>query len=222
MYNITTTIEASDKNRNITAAINATHEHQRMKIALDTGTGSRVIHAAEADRLTTPRTIVLSGAVEGQGVFDGSGDIIILTTREDYSDYSKLTNKPTINGITLEGILNGYDIGLQDIFFDTTQNWNSQPGFVPGAGQIVIYADHGTTEDGSGNAINIPGIKIGDGNAYLIDLPFVGDDTALNILTELERHANDKSIHVTSEEKSFWNSKLNCEIVDEELIFNQL
>lgn len=37
--------------------------------------------------------------------------------------------------------------------------------------------------------VYVPGIKIGDGSAYVVDLPFV---------------------NVTSEQINFWNNKVNC------------
>ena len=44
----------------------------------------------------------------------------------------------------------------------------------------------------------VPGIKIGDGSAYVVDLPFV---------------------NITSEQVNFWNNKVNCyletELTDE-------
>lgn len=56
--------------------------------------------------------------------------------------------------------------------------------------------------------VYVPGIKIGDGSAYVVDLPFV---------------------NVTSEQINFWNNKVNCylepELVvggdDETLIFTR-
>lgn len=53
---------------------------------------------------------------------------------------------------------------------DTTANWNAAQGFIPLAGEIIIYDDYEQV-DGQ----NIPGIKIGTGNAYVQDLPFIVD-----------------------------------------------
>lgn len=49
--------------------------------------------------------------------------------------------------------------------------------------------------------VDVPGIKIGSGNAYVQDLMFVGDvaiDTQI-----LEDHINDTTIHTNTEEKDF-------------------
>lgn len=104
---------------------------------------------------------------------------------------------------------------------DTTEHWNAKRSFIPLRGEIIIYTDHGQMDDGYGNTINVPGIKVGDGNAYLIDLPFVGAEERYAILHELRTHTNDWSIHVSAEDRSFWNNKLNYTINDGNLIFNR-
>jgi len=105
---------------------------------------------------------------------------------------------------------------------DTTANWNAHPAFRPEKGEIIIYTDHGTISDEFGENVNVPGIKIGDGDAYLIDLPFVNADVRYQILTELRLHSGNTEIHVTSEEKEFWNNKLNCIVSNGNLILNRL
>ena len=105
---------------------------------------------------------------------------------------------------------------------DTTANWNTHRDFIPLRGEVIIYTDHAQIEDEFHNTINVPGIKIGDGSAYLIDLPFVNDDVRYQILTELRMHTNNTQIHVTSEEKVFWNNKLNCVVTDGNLVLNRL
>ena len=95
---------------------------------------------------------------------------------------------------------------------DTTENWNAKRDFIPLRGEVIIYTDHGQMDDGFGNMIDVPGIKIGDGGAYLIDLPFVGNDVRYQILQELREHTGNEVIHITQEEREFWNNKLNCEV----------
>lgn len=105
---------------------------------------------------------------------------------------------------------------------DTTANWNSHPSIIPMRGEVIIYTDHSQITDEFGDTVNVPGIKIGDGNAYLIDLPFVGADVRYQILHELREHSGNTAIHVTAEEKTFWNNKLNCTISDGNLTLNRL
>lgn len=54
---------------------------------------------------------------------------------------------------------------------------------------------------------NIPGIKIGSGNAYVQDLAFVDED----VRDRLMRHIADTDVHVTSAEKAFWNHKVDID-----------
>lgn len=110
----------------------------------------------------------------------------------------------------------------QSVYMDTTANWNAKRDYIPNRGDIIVYTDHGQIDDGYGNIIDVPGVKIGDGNAYLIDLPFVGADVRYQILTELRAHTGNTLIHVTPEEKEFWNNKLNCTVNGENLILNRL
>ena len=105
---------------------------------------------------------------------------------------------------------------------DTTEHWNAVRTFIPLRGEIIIYTDHGQMDDGYGNTINVPGIKIGDGQAYLIDLPFVGAEERYAILQELRQHTSDWSIHVSPEDREKWNNKLNYSIHDGNLVFNRL
>ena len=112
---------------------------------------------------------------------------------------------------------------------DITENWNNTVGFIPFAGEIIIYDDYKTiTYEQNGETItkNIPGIKIGSGNAYVQDLGFVDEE----LRSKLIEHIEDQELHVTLGEKSFWNNKVNIddanEIVNEELeeetlIFNR-
>ena len=116
---------------------------------------------------------------------------------------------------------------------DTTANWDAAAGFIPLAGEIIIYDDWQTktyTVEEYGETVtktvNIPNIKIGTGNAYVQDLGFVDEETRA-ILME---HINNQNIHTTLQEKLFWNNKLNCddsydvvhgELENETLILNR-
>ena len=108
---------------------------------------------------------------------------------------------------------------------DTTANWNAAIGFRPLEGEIIIYLD-GRQMEKDGEMIDLPTIKIGDGKAYVQDLPFVDDDTRDTLLM----HINDALSHVSQRDRSFWNHKvdiddlyenLNEELEDETLIFSR-
>ena len=105
---------------------------------------------------------------------------------------------------------------VHNVYSDTTANWDSKVTYVPDDGDIIVYIDKSTIEEG-GSIRNVPGIKIGDGNAYCVDLPFVADDIA-NMLYE---HIAETSSHVSSSDRSFWDNKLNVNLNGEVLEFNR-
>lgn len=104
--------------------------------------------------------------------------------------------------------------------YGTTEYWNSKTGFVPAAGEVIVYSDYSTVEVG-GQTKNVPGIKIGSGNAYVQDLAFVTQ----GVESDLDDHINNTSVHIQSGERDFWNNKINVtdghEVIDESLIFNR-
>lgn len=107
---------------------------------------------------------------------------------------------------------------------DTTANWNEALGFIPLEGELIIYNDYQTVQKEVGGEIRnvvIPGLKIGDGMAYVQDLPFVGEDLR-DVIME---HVNNPEIHVSMRDRLFWNNKLNvndaAELVDGALILNR-
>ena len=111
---------------------------------------------------------------------------------------------------------------------DSTQNWNAAQGFVPLQGEVIIYDDYSSRQEEKDGEIitrNIPNIKIGDGKAYVQDLPFVNEE----LRGELLEHINNPDIHVTSGEKISWNNKVTiddwsnseAEIIDGNLVFSR-
>ena len=112
------------------------------------------------------------------------------------------------------------EINRDRIQVNTTAYWNSQRGYVPRAGDFIIYTDYNTIEK-EGHIIYVPGIKVGDGKAYVQDLPFLDDSTSEALIA----HINDDSRHITEEERTRWNNKINvndsAEIEGEALIFNR-
>lgn len=161
----------------------------------------------------------LSGNLSGDGKMRGALDVPKVITVYD-KDYSHLDNKPSINGVELSG-----DMSAQDLYIvseNTTSGWNSNPQYLPKKGEICIYTDHYRMQDDMGNELVYPAIKIGDGNAYLIDLPFVGDGDRYYILQQLRAHETDTIAHVTQQDRNFWNNKLNFSLDGEELILTRL
>lgn len=103
---------------------------------------------------------------------------------------------------------------------DTTENWNNATGFIPLAGEVIVYTDYETktyTTEEYGETVTktveIPNIKIGTGNAFVQDLAFV-DEKTRDILMA---HIQDHDIHTTLAEKIFWNNKINVDDAQEQI-----
>ena len=99
------------------------------------------------------------------------------------------------------------------IYSDTTAHWNANPKLISEKNKAYVYLDHESIEE-DGKTKWIPGVKIGDGKAYLIDLPFT-DEVMI-------AHIRNLGIHVTPEEKEFWNNKVRTymdTVEGEQLVF---
>ncbi len=132
-----------------------------------------------------------------------------LATVAKSGDYNDLINKLVVDANT-EGVANDDLKKLQigNVFYNAevvhinTENyWNSVPTLVSKEGHIYVYSDHSQGE----NNVNIPAVKVGDGTSYLIDMPFVESN-----YTELTEHINNSHIHITDNERLFWNNKIRC------------
>lgn len=84
-----------------------------------------------------------------------------------------------------------------------SEYWNSNPSFIPRAGEIIVVTDG--IIDGEDK---IPGVKIGNGTSVFSSLPFITQQYAL--LSSFESHANNEVIHVTQQNKDYWNNKMRC------------
>lgn len=86
------------------------------------------------------------------------------------------------------------------VLYASTATWNSKPQLISEAGYIYIYSDYRQNLQGD----NIAAMKVGDGASYLIDMPFTDD--------LLYAHLANSDIHITPEEREFWNNKVRCYI----------
>ena len=112
----------------------------------------------------------------------------------------------------------GYGPNTAKIEVRTTAEWNTMLQYIPSANRIIVYSDKSVI-DGT----PVPGIKIADGLSYVVDLPFVSDDISNEFVRLLDEHVTDKIVHITAEERSFWNNKINYALNENEetLIINR-
>lgn len=98
---------------------------------------------------------------------------------------------------------------MPKVYFHTKEYWDAQPTLVSEDQAIYVYTNY---QSASGK--DVAGMKIGDGSSYLIDVPFMDE--------VLMSHIQDTTIHITQQEREFWNNKVRSYVSDvseEELIF---
>ena len=111
---------------------------------------------------------------------------------------------------TLENIVDDLVQHEAKVYYNTTEYFNNQPTLLSERGSIYIYSDAKTFEGAA-----LPRIKVGTGNAYLIDLHFIDDDIVYQLA-----HIDT----VSPEEKQKWNNKVTCYLDEddtESLVFSK-
>ncbi len=121
------------------------------------------------------------------------------------TDEEKFYIDTEVDGIIKRTLIN--DNKGNSVLSNTKLYWDSQPSLISEKDIMYVYTDY--QQDLQGN--NVPGIKIGDGKTYLINIPFSDD-----VMTQ---HTHDTDIHVTSQEKDFWNNKIRCQFQNQRLTF---
>lgn len=90
-------------------------------------------------------------------------------------------------------------------------DWDANRDMVSQKDALYIYSDYKLIEQ-DGKQIYMPGIKIGDGTSYLIDLPFANQNKNSEIEDLLLDHINNRIVHISAEQRDFWNNKLNLSL----------
>ena len=102
----------------------------------------------------------------------------------------------------------------------TKSDWDSDRTLISEKDVLYIYSDYKVIQN-EDQDFYIPGIKLGDGKTYLIDLPFLNNINS-DIDKQILQHVKNKDIHITSQQRLFWNNKLNLTMDNENLVFNRL
>lgn len=109
------------------------------------------------------------------------------------------------------------------IYYSNTKSaWDSDILKIADKDVLYIYTDYKTIEQ-DGKSYFLPGLKMGDGKSYLIDLPFINNGIDSQFEQVILDHLNNKIIHISPEERSFWNNKLNyqSQLINETLVLNR-
>lgn len=114
------------------------------------------------------------------------------------------TNEQTHAGFNSGGGMSANFAEASAIYYDTEENWNIQRDMIAKYKAVYVYSNHSYIVDQVGNPTPVPAIKVGDGSSYLIDMPFVDQDIRDYILN----HISNDSIHVSEQDRNFWNNKV--------------
>ena len=115
--------------------------------------------------------------------------------------------------LELEG-LKKYDALLKKHIpiFVTPEKVEIMKSIKPELGQLVIFTNF-ERKKSDNTTITSVGIKVGEGNEEnkktIEQLPFID--------WFYWDHINDKNIHITEDERKFWNKKITCEVLGETL-----
>ena len=112
--------------------------------------------------------------------------------------------------LELEG-LKKYDALLKKHIpiFVTPEKVEIMKSIKPELGQLVIFTNLRERKKSDGTTITSAGIIVGDGEKTIEQLPFID--------WFYWDHINDKNIHITEDERKFWNKKITCEVLGETL-----
>ena len=88
--------------------------------------------------------------------------------------------------------------------------WNAHATYIPPAGTLCIYTDYATL-DGA----DVPGFKVGDGNAYVVDLAFSQDD----LRAAFQAHISNSRIHLSEQDRNKLESSVTVSVTNNNLIF---
>lgn len=130
-------------------------------------------------------------------IFRGSSLALPEGLHDGYAYFTTDDGKFYIDTATKRTLINPDSPGTNLIHSKTTAEWNSQP-ILTQVNHIYVYTDHQQDEQGN----PVPGIKIGTGNAYVADLPFI-DTVTMD-------HINNTDIHVSAEDRAYWDEKFQA------------
>lgn len=142
----------------------------------------------------TSESVVNGGALQPKGSVQGGA---ISRNQGGTNDYERLRNLPQKDGVTIIGNQTNEELHIAAV--KTCAEWAQLTELVSVRGEAYVYSDAG--EDENGNPI--PKIKYGDGNAYVVDLPFA---TAIDF-------------RITDEDIQNWNNKVAIRVDGEILVF---
>ncbi len=121
------------------------------------------------------------------------------------------------------------------IHYDTKETWNSKKNYIGEKGHIYVYSNYSSKTLDDGTVVKVPALKIGDGEAYLIDLPYIKTEDETKEIIEtieeeittlqeaVETHVTDTDAHLSEEDRyNLEHPQLQYEVTEsdpENLVF---
>lgn len=103
------------------------------------------------------------------------------------------------SGIAVE--VGGGAAGAIGLTQKTVSEWSeTDTKTVSEKGHIYVYSDYYTDSEGVAH----PAMRIGDGKAYIADLPVAG--VTVSDVDAIVEHINNADIHITQQERERWNN----------------
>lgn len=139
-------------------------------------------------------TVTLPTETESFGEVDVDGTTIASGSVGDTISFTSGT------GITLTPDTQAKTIQItaSNVVSGTTSYWQTHGNVISTKDVLYIYTDWKKNSDNE----DIPGIKVGDGLAYISDLPFTDQLWAEHVLDSL--------IHVSASDRTNWDAKVRC------------
>lgn len=116
--------------------------------------------------------------------------------------------------VTVKANGNVYSCSIKN---QTTEYWNEHVNYVPQKNEIIVYSDYIKISDDP--LLYGPAIKVGDGKAYVADLPFINSPYSQDFISEIKKfedHISNSAIHVSSDDRERWNQKREYEVDEDE------
>ena len=118
--------------------------------------------------------------------------------------YGNISGRISARGSIGGGMVSGRELSgtvdkptavqIKEIISNTTEYWSTHPTLTK-KDVMYVYTDYDVDEEGR----DVPGIKIGSGNAYLADLAFVMRD-----------------YRITNDDIAYWNNKVSARVLSGE------
>lgn len=152
---------------------------------------------------TKPCIVHVGDAIHVEQYIDpGEMEDIIARVLQEVADYIEL-KEHEIDEYIADALEEAKEelLNFDNVHQGTSTYWNAQPEFIGTRDHLYIYRDVVNDQE-------VIKMKIADGSAYLIDQPFLNNETA----AVLQAHIQNEYVHIQQGERTFWNNKVSCYI----------